>query len=90
MADEEFDFTELAERLRGPGGAELAAQGLARLDQLQAEIATRLARGLSPDEYEANRRLSEALAAARRVMLGFSSLLRSETGGRDASPDMGE
>ena len=79
--DEQFDFTELGEQLRGPGGAEVARQALARLDQLQFEVEARLARGLPTAEYDANRRLATALAAARRVMIDFSTTRALEPGG---------
>lgn len=73
--DEQFEFTDLAEQLRGPGGRELADKALARLGALQAETEAQLAQGLPPGEYDTNRRLALALAAAQRVMVAFSSTL---------------
>jgi hypothetical protein len=84
--NEQFDFTELGERLRGPNGGEVAEEALQRLGRLAAETETRLAGGLPPEEYEANRRLSAALAAAQRVVVGFRQSLTLKPGDGNSSP----
>ena len=84
--EEAYDFTDLGEKLRGPNGGDVASASIARIGQLKNGVAGKLAGGLQPGEYERHAALSEALAAAESVMIGFSSLMIVVPGGTSGSP----
>ncbi len=67
----DFGITDLEEALRGPEGAALQAQLAARLEALGQAQAEAMRGGLAPEAYEEARRLGEALAAARDVVIRF-------------------
>lgn len=67
-----FTMTELEERLNGPDGFSAATAILSRLDYLAEEIAAFQRSGPSPDDYSCAEVISDALAAARAVVISIS------------------
>ncbi len=79
---DEISFSELSERLDGPDGVQVAESTLRRIEELQAELASNIAAGLPPDDYEKATKVQKALAAARDIVL---LAVRARASGADAA-----
>lgn len=80
--DQDFSFTDLIEAFRGPEGSALAASAAIRLKELRDAVEGRLSAGVPPGDYDRYRQLSDALAAAARiVVLVDKSLAKDVRGG---------
>ena len=64
-----FGMTDLEEKLRAPGGEELAAALLAQFSALDAAFSARIAAGLSPDDFAHATVIRNSLAAASNLLI---------------------
>ncbi|WAJ30491.1 hypothetical protein [Antarcticirhabdus aurantiaca] len=79
-ADDIGSFTELGERLTGPGGADVAAEVVGRIDALLHSLRVEVAAGVPFGRFEAFNSLERSLVAARRVVLLMQSSGAETTG----------
>lgn len=70
-AAQDFGMTELEERLRGPSGAAVRDDVLARLDALARHLVEESRAGLPPAAFRRNDSIGQAIAAARAVVAAF-------------------
>ena len=66
-----FGMTDLEEALRAPGGTQLGANLVARLDALLAQADAEAKAGLQPEQFARTVTARNALAAARDIVLKF-------------------
>ena len=62
-------MTELEERLASPSGKAVRKDILERLDAIELVLRTKIAAGLSPREFADGQAASDAVAAARELVL---------------------
>jgi hypothetical protein len=67
-----FAMTELEEALKGADGKSAASALLSRLDELAGEIAAHQRAGSSPRDYAQAEAISNAIAAARKIVIAIS------------------
>lgn len=79
---EEFTFTELADRLGQADGQQIADQVCEELASLKRRIDARIAEGVPANEYTRLSTVSKAVAAARNVMIRKSALFREDENGK--------
>lgn len=74
MSEQPFAVTDLLESVLGDHGPETIRRLSSRFDELQVMIRSRVDGGVPAEQYEKYKAVSEALAAARSLIVMLSSL----------------